>query len=103
MERPIQILYEDNHLIAINKNTGTQEWVHTSLSGCCTELRIYEDRIYFGNDKLYIVDASNGELLYKLKSPHPEGSFRNAIAVDLPSKRMYTTDGIYMMCMELPE
>ncbi len=50
-----------------------------------------------------VVDAGNGELLYKYKSPHPDGSFRNAIAVDILTKRMYTTDGIYIMCMEVPE
>jgi len=94
---------DNGDLIAIDKHSGAQVWVNVGLSGCCTELRIYEDRIYFGNDKLFIVEASTGDLLYKLKSPNPGGSFHNAIAVDVVEKRMYTTDGSYAICMELPE
>jgi outer membrane protein assembly factor BamB len=94
---------DNGDLIAIDKSTGNQVWVNVGLSGCCTELRIYDDRIYFGNDQLYIIDANNGELLYKLKSPNSGGEFNNAIAVDLNNDKMYTTDGYYIMCMELPE
>ncbi len=96
---------DNGDLIAINKNTGNQVWVNEGLSFCCTELRIYDDRIYFGNNSLYIVNAINGELLYKYKSPHYKygGQFLNAIAVDLESNRMYTSDGKFLMCFELPD
>jgi outer membrane protein assembly factor BamB len=94
---------DNGDLIAINKQNGFVSWVNVGLSGCCTELRIYNDRIYFGNDKLYIVDAGSGDLLYSLKSPNLGGSFKNGIAVNLVEKRMYTSDGYYIMCMKLPE
>ncbi len=94
---------DNGDLIAINKNNGNQAWVNEGLSGCCTELRIYGDRIYFGNSNLFIANASNGNKLYEFESPHSGGSFHNAIAVDLINNKMYTTDGYYLMCMELPE
>lgn len=94
---------DNGDLIAINKFTGTQEWVNVGLSGCCTELRIYGERLYFSNDKLYIVDPSDGKLLYKFKSPNLNGSFMTAISVDINEKRMYTSDRVFMMCFKLPD
>lgn len=96
---------DNGDLIALDKYNGNQVWVNEGLSGCCVELRIYNSRIYFGNLNLYIVDAKTGSLLHKFKSPHylNGGEFRNAIEVDLITNRMYTTDGKYILCMELPE
>jgi outer membrane protein assembly factor BamB len=94
---------DNGDLIAIDKNSGEQVWVNEDLSGCCTELRIFEDRIYFANDDLHIVNANTGEQLYEFESPHNGGRFSTGIAVDLENKKMYASDGHFFMCMELPE
>ena len=93
---------DNGDLIAIDKNSGEQVWVNEALSGCCVELRIYGDRIYFGNSDLFIVEANTGDLLYKFDSPH-NGRFDSGIAVDIENKKMYASDGHFFMCMELPE
>lgn len=99
----IIINLDNGDLIAIDKFTGNTVWSNVGLSGCCTELRVYDDRLYFGNDKLFIVDPLNGQLLYEFRSPHPNGSFSTAIAVDIENKKMYAADKYYLMCFELPE
>lgn len=96
---------DNGDLIAIDKFTGNQVWVNEGLSVCCAKLRVYEDRIYFGNLSLFIVNANTGETLYKFKSPNYKkgGEFYNAIAVDLINKKMYTTDRKYLYCFDLPD
>lgn len=94
---------DNGDLIASNKNTGNQVWVNESLAGCCTELRIFGDRVYYGTSNMHIVNVNTGKELYEFSSPHPGASFLSAIAVDLENNKMYTTDGYYLLCMELPE
>ena len=94
---------DNGDLIALNKYTGEIAWVNEDLSYCCTELRVYDDRIYFGNNDLYIVDVFTGDLLHKFSSPNPNGEFYNAVAVDLENKRMYCSDGYSLLCMDVPD
>ncbi len=96
---------DNGDLIAIDKFSGEQVWVNVGLSYCCTELRIYNNRIYIGNTSLYIVDADTGELLFKFKSPYYKSGieFNNSIAVDLINNKMYTSDYKFLYCFELPE
>ena len=69
----------------------------------CEDIRIHGDRIYIANKYIYIFDVVYGMLLYKIESPHENGSFTNGVAVDVAANKMYASDGSYMMCMELPE
>ena len=105
------LLYEDliitnldnGDLIALNKNSGNIVWQNEDLSGCCVELRIYEDRIYFGNNDLFVLDAITGSLLCQLEPTDLNGNFKSGVAVDLLNKRMYCSDGYSLLCMKLPE
>ena len=110
------LIHEDNfiikddqsNLLAINKNSGQLRWKNTDASACCVTMRLYGDRIYYGNAGLYIVDARTGEMLYRdLQSPnkeeYPGAEFSNTVAVDLEERIMYVTDGYFVMAMELPE
>ena len=111
------LIYEDlfitnldnGDLIAISKYNGETVWVQERLSVCCTELRIYEDKIYMGNGDLFIIQAETGEVLFRYKTPtkkergRSNALFLKAIAVDLENQRMYTTDGYYLLCLKHPE
>lgn len=100
---------DNGDLMAISKNTGETIWQNVGLSACCVKLRIYDDKVYFGNDKIYIVDATNGTLLFKYESSTKQEKgrsnayFLNAIAVDVENDRMYATDSYYLMCLKHPE
>ncbi len=94
---------DNGDMICVNPQTGSIVWESDKTGACCVEMRIYGDRIYYGNDELYIVNALTGEVLHKYRSPNPRASFLSAVAVDEENKRMYTTDGYFLMCMQLPE
>ena len=99
---------DQSNLLAINKNSGQLRWKNTDASACCVTMRLYGDRIYYGNAGLYIVDARTGEMLHRdLQSPnkeeYPGAEFSNTVAVDLEERIMYATDGYFVMAMELPE
>jgi outer membrane protein assembly factor BamB len=100
---------DNGDLIAINKLTGDTEWVKENLTGCCTELRIFDDKVYLANGDLYILQASTGRLLFQYETPTQKekgrgnADFLNAVAVDLENKMMYTTDSYYLLKMRLPD
>lgn len=100
---------DNGDLIAINKNTGETVWHNEGLSACCVKLRIYDDKIYFGNDDIYIVDANNGQLLFRYESSTKQEKGRNnayfldAISVDKVNNRIYATDSYYLMSIKHPE
>ncbi len=99
---------DQSNLLAINKTTGQLSWKNDDASGCCVTMRLYGDRLYYGNSGLFIVDARNGKMLHRdLQSPnkeeYPGAEFKNTVAVDLEQKIMYATDGYFVMAMELPE
>ncbi len=100
----------DGGLIAISKHTGETVWHNEELSYCCAYLRIYNDKIYFGeSDMLFIVDANSGELLHRYKSSTRKEKGRSnahlykSIAVDTENQRIYATDGYYLMCLKHPD
>jgi len=55
---------DNGDLIAINKLTGETVWAKEDLTGCCTELRIFDDKVYLANDDLYILQCSSGRILF---------------------------------------
>jgi outer membrane protein assembly factor BamB len=107
-----QLIYkrDNGDLYCVDIDSGLVIWsvIDSEAGACCTEMRIYDDRIYYGNGELFIIDVYKGEVLHKYDTPNSSQGysgaiFRNAIAVDLENKKMYTTDGYFLICMELPE
>ena len=88
-------------LMAISSIDGTTFWHNKSLSGCCASPIVKNDRIYFANGSLHIVDVNSGEALYRINPK--AGSFLTNPAVDVENNRMFGTDGVYFYCWELPE
>lgn len=111
------LLYEDKiitnldqgDLIALDKHTGNTAWHNVDLSECCVDLSIHGDKLYMGNDDLFIVDPSNGKLLWRYTTPTQReqgfggADFNDAILVDLDAGRMYAVDGYYLLCMRHPD
>ncbi len=100
---------DNGDLIAISKHNGETVWHNKRLSACCVKLRIYDDKIYFGNGDLFIVEATTGKVLHRYRSPsrrepgRSNAFFLDAIAVDVENERMYTTDSYYLMCIKHPK
>ena len=110
------LIYEDllifkldnGDLIALDKTTGSQIWENKDVGSCCVEMRLYGERLYFSSGRLFIVDVNTGKKLHAFDAPNlsarfPHATFIHAVAVDEEQGRMYTTDGYFLLCMELPE
>lgn len=99
---------DNGDLIAISKFDGSIQWHQKHLTACCTELRIYQDKLYLANGKLFIINPLNGEVLFEYRSStareqgRGNASFLRAVSVDTVRNLMYTTDIYYLLCMELP-
>lgn len=84
-------------------------WHHVDLSECCVELFTHEDRLYMGNDDLFIVDVNSGELLWRYTTPSQKergrgaADFNDGVIIDLERKRMYLSDGYFMLCLRHPD
>jgi outer membrane protein assembly factor BamB len=90
-------------LLALNKFSGNEVYVNEGLSHSPSNFSIYEDRLYFSDNYIYILKVNTGEVLYTFQSPNGIYQFTNSIAVDLENNRMYTSDKKDLFCLQLPE
>lgn len=97
----------DGIVYGLDKKTGATLWTNTEAAKCCVDLHLYGDRIYICSGEMYILDANTGKLLHKLDPPlyenAPQGAFYAGVYVDVEEELLYTTDGRFLLCMELPE
>ena len=96
---------DNGDLIALSKHNGQIVWIKEQLSYCCSKLRVYDDKIFFGNGDLFIVDIYSGDVLlrYSSDTPSDQAIFYNRVAVDLPNNRMYVQDGYFLFALNIPE
>ncbi|MEN0005005.1 MAG: PQQ-binding-like beta-propeller repeat protein [Bacteroidota bacterium] len=100
----------NGNLYAIHKGLGTVIWsIENHEAGFSSnDLRVYNEMLYYGSGRLYVIDINAGQVVHAIRSPNrssrfPHAQFLNGVAVDLERKHMYTTDGYFLMCMRLLE
>jgi outer membrane protein assembly factor BamB len=94
-----------------DKYTGAEIWFQPDPVGTAIEIKFFDGIIYYtatGSSRLFAINASNGELIWKEKSPN-YGKYSNVgfdwtrIVIDEKRRVLYACDGHFIMCIELPE
>ena len=107
--------FHNDHLIykmsngplkCLNKFTGEPIWIQYNAGAYSDGVTLYNERIYYSDGKLWIVDIKTGEVLYNKYSPntgsdHP-ATYYTLITIDEKNEWIYTHDGYFMMCIEIP-
>lgn len=98
------------HMYAINPATGTQNWWCGGFGGYPSQIRAFENTIYFANEydgKLYAIDAVLGNVLWTLTTPSSAevntlpADFTDAPTFDPVTRKFYITDKYYLLCYQL--
>lgn len=102
------------HMFCVDQNTGSVIWSNkkheesgAASLGQNSKIEYYKGKIYFSDNTMRILDASNGSLLHKYNSPksvpqYPE-NYIEGITIDPESELMYFTDGYHLICAKIPK
>lgn len=90
-------------LLALDKFSGSQVYLIEGLTGSPSTFSVYEDRLYYSDRYLFIMDVNTGEKLYTFQSPNGIYSFYNPPAIDLENNRMFISDKKDLYCLQVPE
>ncbi len=90
------------HTQALNRFTGNLIW-ETNTVYCCAGFIASGDVLCLNGTYLYLIDLTDGTILYKLKTPgSPNGYFHTRFAWDLEKNTIYGPDGFQIHEMIIP-
>ena len=110
IESGILIVKSSNDAIhAFDPNSGNLIWEKREAGITSCYMKAYDGAVYYGSYDGYLrkVNATNGEVEWKILSPNHgvyptwDAEFTNAVVIDPDTKRLYTTDGYFIMCFQL--
>jgi outer membrane protein assembly factor BamB len=90
-------------LLALDKFSGSQVYLIEGITSSPSTFSVYEDRLYYSDKYLFILDVNTGDKLYTFQSPNGIDSFYNPPAVDLENNRMFISDKKDLFCLQVPE
>lgn len=108
----VYVKTEGNLIYCLYLNSGIRVWSKTyNGTGSNSNIIYHKGKIYFTSfEKIYCIDASNGSLVFKYRSPNATradqtGVFKGTggLAIDPLTNRMYFADSYYITCVKLPE
>ena len=106
------VVKTDWHTIySLNLETGDINWRTENAGTTPTLLQYYNGNVYYstiGNGKLYGVNVQSGEVILEERSPNekfnPNATFTwSGVRIDQETGYLYTTDGVFAMCIDLNE
>ncbi len=92
-------------VVVLDKITG-EELFAIDYGAYVYTINFFEDRLYFCNGKLMIVDPENGEIYHELETKNKnldQAAFRNKVAIDTTNRVMFVQDGYYIQAIEIPD
>ncbi len=100
-------------IYCLDSRTGKLIWKFDSIGSenplaSPKQIKIFEDKLYYCDGRLAILDAKKGEMLHFYKSPYyydkryPDAFF-DGINIDPVSRLMYLTDGHFLICARIPK
>ena len=66
--------YQDHDVLCLDAYTGEQLWKFDADEKVFNSPAVFDDKVYIGNDKLYCLDALNGELINNTAEKYFAGS-----------------------------
>jgi outer membrane protein assembly factor BamB len=93
------------NLMALNPSNGEKIW-QVSDVGNSNTLEHYDNYLFTGSNDLNVINLQTGKLIEKYQSPNKvfnsDASFYSeGIAVDPENKRIFVSDGYFLMCLEI--
>lgn len=108
-EDKLVVKSSDRGIHAFNPESGLLLWERfdTGITSCY--MTYYNGSVYFGSydGELFNVRVSDGKILWAIESPNAgkspswEAEFWNGVAIDEENNRIITTDGYYLICLQL--
>lgn len=96
------------YLHGLDPDTGVELWCQKETGHSKTYMVYYDGHVYFNGDGyLFKVTVLTGEIQWKFKSPNKDNGYRDAsfhstgVAIDPELKHLYTSDGYFIMCVDL--
>jgi outer membrane protein assembly factor BamB len=108
-EGKLVVKSSDRGIHAFDPESGSLLWERfdTGITSCY--MNYYNGSVFFGSydGKLFNVRVSDGKILWAIESPNAgkspswEAEFWNGVAIDEENNRIITTDGYYLICLQL--
>ena len=99
----------DRGIHALDPETGEMLWERYDTGVTSCYMNYFEGSVYFGcyDGVIYNVRVSDGEILWSYASPNAgkipswDAQFENGVIFDEENRRIITTDGYYLICLQL--
>ena len=102
-------MLSNNSVMPINKTYGSIVWENKEVGARASEVTLLEGILYHTSSntgRLYAIDAASDTTIWNMESPNIPNKIggwfgTEDLCIDPVGRRLYVTDGYFIMCVEL--